>query len=264
MGLLSAPVCAAWMALHSSHALTQATPQLSPEVIAKPAQLFPVAPATAGAGPAVIEYWLDGPALRVSLTIRSAAGSPTVTLLPGRRRGVNRVTWDLRIVPPGIDAMEVRKEASKNMPMPLALPGDYLVRLTVDQEVHEQPLRVSDDPGLKMTPAERKVWTETQVRLWQTAYGAERQKEIVVALVEQARRQPGTRFTATIIGLEKLEEPLEKVAEHSEALLRKIVATTRPVGEGDVAKVTTYAAALEKRRTEARALQAGMRGAPAR
>jgi hypothetical protein len=260
MKVPSAPVCAAWLAF----GLAQATPQLSPEVMAKPAQLFPVAPATAGAGPAVIEYWLDGPARRVALTIRSPAGSQTVMLVPGRKRGVNRVTWDLRIVPPGIDAMEVRKEAAKNMPMPLALPGDYTVRLTVDQAVHEQPLRVSDDASLKMTPAERKVWTDTQVKLWQTAYGAERQRETVVALGEQARMQPGTRLKATIIGLKTLEEPLEEIGEHSEALLKKIIATTRPVGAGDIAKANDYAAALEKRRIEARALQAGMRPTPAR
>jgi hypothetical protein len=256
MGLVSA----AWLVL----VMAQTTPQLTPEVMAKPAQLFPVGPATAGAGPAVIEYWLDGPAHRVELTIRSAAGSQNVALVSDRRRGVNRVTWDLRIVPPGVDATEVSREAKKNMPMPLALPGDYTVRLVVDQAVQDQPLLVSDDPGLKMTPAERKAWTDAQVKLWQTAYGAERQKETVVALGEQARRQPGTRFKATIAGLKKLEEPLEEIGEHSEALLKKIIATPRPVGAGDIAKADEYAAALEKRRTEVRALQAGMRGAPAR
>ena len=256
MGLTSA-VCLAL-------GLAQATPQLTPEVMAKPAQLFPIAPATAGSGPVVIEYWLDGPAHRVALTIQSASDAQGVALIPARSRGVNRVPWDLRIVPPGIDATEVRKEAKKNMPMPLALPGDYTVRLVVDQAVLEQPLRVRDDPGLKMTPAERKAWTDTQVKLWQTAYGAERQKETVVALGEQARRQPGTGFKSTIAGLKKLEEPLEEIGERSEALLKKIIATPRPVGAGDIARANAYAAALEKRRTEARALQAVMRGAPAR
>jgi hypothetical protein len=247
---------AGWLVL----VLAQATPQLSPEVMAKPAQLFPVAPATAGAGPAVIEYWLDGPMHRVALTIRSVAGAQGVTLVPARSRGVNRVTWNLRFVPTGIDAMEVRKEAKKNMPMPLAMPGDYIVRLVVDQAVQEQTLRVSDDPALKMTPAQRKAWTDTQVTLWQTAYGAEQQKETVLALHEQARLNRA-RFETTIAALEKLEEPLEEIAERSEALLKKIIATPRPVGAGDMAKANQYAAALEKRRSEVRTLQAGMRAA---
>src|SRR6266508_1335427 len=105
--------------------LAQASQQLTPAVMAKPAQLFPVAAATAGTGPAVIEYWLDGPAHRIQLTIVSATGARVTTLVPARRRGVNAVHWDLRIVPPGIDAKEVRKEAKKGLPMPLTLPGDY-------------------------------------------------------------------------------------------------------------------------------------------
>lgn len=244
--------------------LPQSTRQLSPEVMAKPAELFPVAAATAGAGPAVIEYWLDGPGRRVSLSIRSADGAHVVALQPLRRRGVNRVTWNLRIMPPGVDAKEVRKEAAKRMEIPLAVPGDYAVVLTVDGVAQEQTLRVNDDPRLKMTPAERRAWTDTQVRLWQTAFGAEQLVGTVTALGEQGRRQVGTRLTATVAALKKLEEPLVEIAVGSEALLRKIVGMTGPVGAGDLAKVNEYAAALEKHKTEVRALQAGMRGAPAR
>lgn len=239
--------------------LAQASPRLTPEVMARPAQLFPVATATAGAGPAVIEYWLDGPTRRVQLLVVSDAGAGVAILVPGRRRGVNTVRWDLRIVPKGIDAKEVRKEAKKGLPMPLTMPGDYTVRLIVDGVTQSQPLRVNDDSRLKMSPAERRTWTDTQVRLWQTAVGAEQQKETVIALGEQARFQPGPRLKATAASLQKLEEPLAEIAERAEGLLQRVIAMTRPIGAGDLAKANEYAAALEKRRREVRALQDTMR-----
>lgn len=256
MRLLSAPVYAACLALW----LAQASPKLTPEVMAKPAQLFPVAPATVGAGPAVVEYWLDGVLHRVQLTVVSAAGARTATLVPRQGRGVNVVKWDLRIVPAGIDAKEVRKEAAKNLPMPFALPGDYTVHLNVDGTEQVQALRVNDDPRLTMTPAERKAWTDTQVSLWQTAYGAEQQRDLAIALGEQSRLQAGAGRKATAASLKKLEEPLEEIAEHAEGLLKKVVVLTKPAAAADIAKANEYAAALEKRKLEVRALQDVMRG----
>lgn len=243
-------------------ALLQAPAAVPPDVMAKPAHLFPVRAATIGAGPAQVEYWLDGPSHRVQIWVTGVDGTRAASPVAPRHRGVNRASWDLRVAPPGLDMKEIRKEGSKGIPLPPVAPGEYLVHLIVDGAEQSARIVVNDDPKQRMTAGERQAWTAIQILLWQTAYGAELGHERAVALADQARRQPGTRIRSTLSQLKALQEPLEEIAERSEALLRKLVTATSAISKGDVRKAKAYAADLEKRRGELAALQAEMRRRP--
>src|SRR5690349_2950390 len=101
--------------------------QPTPEIMPTPAHLFPLPRATAGASTA-IAYWLDGRAHAVRLDIRDPAGQTIRVLAAPRQRGVNRVEWDLRFVPAGVDVREAREDADlKKLPFPLVTPGHYTV-----------------------------------------------------------------------------------------------------------------------------------------
>ncbi len=91
--------------------------------------------------PPVPNYWLYHP-----------------TPLP-TNAGMNRYMWDLRYTAPDalqhtypISALYERTHAEPQGP--LAVPGRYEVRLTVDGKTYKQPLNVTMDPRVKITQAE--------------------------------------------------------------------------------------------------------------
>lgn len=146
---------------------------------------------------AVIDYYLAQPAKTVQLQILDAGGkvvrtysnAPVAPLdqplpplqsawlqprlpLPASA-GAHRVTWDLRWpIPPAIrvsygDMMQAVPGGTPFAPQgPLALPGNYTVKLTVDGATTTQPLVVREDPRLGDAPDVR-VGMQKQLALAQ-------------------------------------------------------------------------------------------------
>jgi hypothetical protein len=72
--------------------------------------------------------------------------------------GMHRVTWDLRHPPvpektPGFPIAAIPQNTAPNATSPLAMPGNYTVRLTADGRTVTQPLVLQIDPRVT-TPAE--------------------------------------------------------------------------------------------------------------
>jgi hypothetical protein len=127
----------------------------------------------------------------VTLDILDSAGAVIRTLRVPTRAGVNRTTWDLRYEPP--KAPELRTVALENPHIfeeprfrnqqtrpithwgiqqpqsqgPLALPGRYTVRLTVDSSARPQtqPLTIIKDSELASSPADLAASTRAQLRI---------------------------------------------------------------------------------------------------
>ena len=155
--------------------------QLTPDVTAADAHLFPPRPAyrfrpvannvgptddqTAGRNPpygASINYWLKAPAAGgVSLTIQDASGQTVRTLHGPGQAGLNRVWWDLRDRSTAEVVMRVHPEyapwvdvGDDGRPMPgvarisiLQPPGTYTVKLRAGSQDYSQPLTVLKDPN---------------------------------------------------------------------------------------------------------------------
>jgi len=71
--------------------------------------------------------------------------------------GLHRWVWDLRYAPPysithGYPISAVPHATPREPQGPLALPGDYRVRLTVEGHALEEPLRLRPDPRVTATP----------------------------------------------------------------------------------------------------------------
>jgi photosystem II stability/assembly factor-like uncharacterized protein len=130
----------------------------------------------------VIDYYLKQPARDVQLQIFNAEGTlvrsysnapikpldqppppaPGFWELPSRplpeTAGEHRVSWDLRYpTPPALFFDQSSGAVPEDTPFipqgPMALPGDYQVKLTVDGVSYSQPVLLKQDPRLDDSPA---------------------------------------------------------------------------------------------------------------
>ena len=89
---------------------------------------------------------------------KKAAGAPQVSFFGGGRptlpakAGLNRFEWDLRYEPPSVVPGTV---AWGGRPIgPLAVPGEYQVKLTVAGESYTAPLKLEEDPRIQVSAAD--------------------------------------------------------------------------------------------------------------
>jgi photosystem II stability/assembly factor-like uncharacterized protein len=126
----------------------------------------------------------------VTLGIYDAAGNRVRELTANKKRGMHRVTWDLRNAPP----YTVRRPASqvgepqfrqREPSGPFVLPGRYTARLTVKAGsgapiVREVPVEVRSDPLVQLSDAEYRALYDMRVstgRLQATVQAAVRTAE---------------------------------------------------------------------------------------
>ncbi len=140
-------------------------------------------------GRAVINYALKAaPREQVSVQILNGEGQIVRELKSEGRAGLNRANWDLRHEPPRLVAMrttpaenphiweEPRFRGQDTRPVthwglepaqvgPIAVPGKYTVKLTVDGQSFTQPLEVLRDPKVPTSVADLDLSVRLQLRL---------------------------------------------------------------------------------------------------
>lgn len=115
----------------------------------------------------IIDYWLAAATDDVRLTVHDGGGAVVATLTPTRRRGINRVVWDLRgddlvvtapgaAQPPGRGG---RGGGGNRLAGTWVAPGTYTVRLTAGGVTSETRMEVRDDPRVDVPAADRAAWT---------------------------------------------------------------------------------------------------------
>jgi hypothetical protein len=155
--------------------------ELTPAVASSAAHLFTVQPAHQirttnlrphtgdmifrGENPAngaLLDYWVRDEGAAVALTVHDATGRLVQTLTPTKRRGVNRVVWNLRYadLPIRSGGGEDDDEGPRaTTPGPLVLPGTYTVRLVHEGRTMSRTVVVKEDPRMTITRYERLSWT---------------------------------------------------------------------------------------------------------
>jgi hypothetical protein len=199
--------------------------QITPEVSSAPVHLFEVAPtfrvrnasatkispeseltARNPPGGVVIDYFLaQAPKGDVTLTIidvngkmiRKFSSSSRESPNPTIDVGMNRFLWDLQYpgvqLPPVAGTLGV-SDADRWFPAPpVAPPGRYVVRLTVDEVDYEQPFEIRTDPRVKASDADLKAQFEFMVLIQR------RLSEAIDAVmkIREIRGQLGSRQTDT-------------------------------------------------------------------
>jgi len=115
-----------------------------------PFHLFTPPEAVRRVYPASIDYYLRGAAKSVSVEVLDAAGTVVRRQAgaPMSTAGSHRVKWDLRYPGATVFPGMVLRSAAPEMG-PLAPPGRYQVRLTVDGQSQTRDLLIVKDPRLK-------------------------------------------------------------------------------------------------------------------
>jgi hypothetical protein len=140
-------------------------------------------------GRAYINYSLASvPKAPVQVQILDGDGRVVRELRPNGREGLNRVSWDLRHDPPRLVAMrttpaenphiweEPRFRGQDTRPVthwglepaqvgPIAVPGKYTVKLTVDGRSVAQPIEILHDPKVPTSTADLDLSVRLQLRL---------------------------------------------------------------------------------------------------
>ena len=114
---------------------------------------------------AMITYYqrtrhLFGP---IKLEILDANGKVVDTIPASKRRGINRVTWGMRIPPPRVP--RAAQVAFNSFRGPRVLPGTYTVRLTKGKEVYESKLEIGLDPRAEFSMDDRKAQFDAAMRV---------------------------------------------------------------------------------------------------
>ncbi len=176
--------------------------QINQEMLGGPLHLFAPAEAVRTYRQAAIDYYLQKPAEKVTVEILDGAGQVVRTFTgtpaddkpkkeeedgefgfhqpkpPTRKAGMNRFQWDLRY--PGAVTFEgmvlwgAHAEAG-----PLAVPGQYQVRVTANGASQTQPLTLKMDPRSTVTQADLEDQFRAAIRVRDQVSAAD---EMVIAI----------------------------------------------------------------------------------
>ena len=115
---------------------------------------------------AMIDYYLRKEVVKpnVSLAILTKSGEMVRKLKPDTSAGINRVIWDFRydrLPAPPRQENDNRRRRSSGLAGPLALPGLYMAKLTVNGKTYYRDFRIREDPRLDMPIEDREAWTRS-------------------------------------------------------------------------------------------------------
>jgi len=171
-------------------------------------------------GDAVITYYQKKRHIFGDLTIEvlDQTGRQVGTVPSSKRRGLNRVTWAMRLPPPKVpSAASVAFGAAFG---PRLLPGTYTVKMSKDKDTYTTPLVLVPDPRAKHTPAERQAQFDLAMKLYNLlgnmTFAVERMNDVRLALDDRAGKLPAGDALATRLGA---------ASAAVDELRRKIVAT---------------------------------------
>ena len=108
-------------------------------------------------GGAVITYYQRTRHLfgELKLEILDSSGKVIDTIPASKRRGINRVTWSMRVKPPRVP--KAAQVAFAGTQGPRVLPGTYTVRLTKNKQVYETQIEVGLDRRASYTVEDRQA-----------------------------------------------------------------------------------------------------------
>ena len=148
-----------------------------------------------------------------------AHGAVVDTIPASARRGINRVTWSMRVKPPELPPAAQVAQAGFNGPR--VLPGVYTVRLTKGDKTFETTLPVALDRRATFNEGDRKAQYDAAMRV-HALFGS------MTALVGRinAVREAADRELASLPKADAARRPVEALATKVDGVRKRVVATT--------------------------------------
>jgi hypothetical protein len=102
----------------------------------------------------------------VKVDIIDASGKLVQSIPGSKRKGINMVSWNLRMKPPRVAAGGTKMDFGSFL-APMVLPGDYTIKLTAGDSIYTSPLKVVHDVTNKdFSPEDRKLQYKTAMDLY--------------------------------------------------------------------------------------------------
>jgi hypothetical protein len=171
-------------------------------------------------GGAVITYYQRARHIfgDLSIDVTDANGKKVGTIPSSKRRGLNRVSWPMRLPAPKVPtAATAAFSASQG---PRVLPGTYTVTMKKDKNTYTTPVEVIADPRSKHSAADRQAqWdlaNKLYTQLGEMTFAVDRINGVRTALQDRAGKLPAA---------DPLVKRLNTASSDVDTLRRKIVAT---------------------------------------
>lgn len=136
----------------------------------------------------------------------------------GKRRGINRVLWQMRLKPPKVAPSPVM--AGGAMFGPMVPEGTYKVKLVKGNKAYETELQIMADPDSPHSAEDRKLQSETVWKLFDMQSRLAYVSEAIQDVKKQAEERAGK-----LKENDRVRKSLEAFAERMDELNKSIVAT---------------------------------------
>jgi photosystem II stability/assembly factor-like uncharacterized protein len=154
----------------------------------------------------------------LKIEVLDAAGKLVDTVPSGKRRGLNRAGWSMRLKPPKVPpAASALFGAAVG---PRVLPGTYTVKMSKGDQVYTTRLDVVMDPRARYTLEDRRAQFELVNRLSQMLNHMSWAVDAIIAVRDQANQR-----AAKLPKGDVLAGQLTSLAQGADAIRSKIVAT---------------------------------------
>jgi hypothetical protein len=154
----------------------------------------------------------------LKIEVFDAAGTLVDIVPSGKRRGLNRAGWSMRLKPPKVPpAASALFGAAVGPRVP---PGSYTVKMTKGEQVYTTKLDVVIDPRAKHTLEDRRAQFELVSRLSQMLNHMSWAVDAIIAVRDQASQR-----AARLPRADALAGQLTSLAQAADAIRSKIVAT---------------------------------------
>src|SRR5215467_12250430 len=171
---------------------------------------------------AVIDYYLkSAPKADVKVTIADKSGQAVRELKGGKEPGLNRLEWDLRMTPPTTPEPGEQEGFFGAPRGPRVAPGEYAVKVVVDDKEETRQVRVDEDPRIQISAADRARSSDAPNK----AYVMQKQVTAARASVDGLKKQIAAlqESLKTMPGAGSLAAPVKALADQVESIERRLV-----------------------------------------
>jgi photosystem II stability/assembly factor-like uncharacterized protein len=155
---------------------------------------------------------------KVELEIIDPNGKLVQTLPGSTRKGVNKINWNQRMMPPKTASGGTKRDFGAFI-APQVLPGEYTVRLKVAGKEYTQPLKLVHDGSGNYTLADRELQFKTSMQLYTM------HEDLAKTVTDISTRQKALKDNMDKVKNPKLKKQMQEYNDKLEALRAELIPT---------------------------------------